>query len=126
VVSYHDPGTFALLGEKSNSEFDVAQAPITYPTMVMAGSSGVLGTLSRYQDMTLSTSLGTTQVSYMVKAPASTSAPATVEITDKVMDTSGALKATDVTVYSITSTNTMLPVSASVQIGSDTLTFTVQ
>ena len=126
VVGYYDPGTFAFLGETSNGEFDVAQAPITYPTMVTAGSSGVLGTLSRYADQTLSTSLGTTQVSYVVKAPASTGAPATVEITDKIMDTSGALKATDVTDYSITSTNTMLLVSASVQIGGDTLTFTVQ
>ena len=126
VVDYYDPSTYAFLGETSAQEYDVAQAPITYPTAVMAGSSGALGTVSRYTDNTLGVSLGTSQLSYTIKAPVNASAPATVEITNKIYDTKQALLETDVTDYSLTSTNTMLLVSASAQVNSETLTFTVQ
>lgn len=126
IVDYYDPNTFALLGEVRAPETDVAQAPITYPTTVMAGSNGVLGTLSRYADKTLGVVLGTTQISYVIKAPADSKSPATVEFTDKIYDTHQALQATDVSDYSLTSTNTMLLVSAAVQVGTDSLTLTVQ
>ena len=53
VTDYYDPGTFALLGEASTGEYNVAQAPITFPAMVAPGSSGTLGTLRRYTDETV-------------------------------------------------------------------------
>ena len=125
VVGYYASSTFAFLGETSAQEYDVAPAPITYPTSVMAGSSGVLGTVSRYTDSTLGVALGTAQMSYAIKAPVNTSSPATVEFTDKIYDTKSALVETDVTDYSLTTANAMLLVSASVQVGTQLLTFTV-
>jgi len=58
-----------FLGEIGSSEYDVAQTPSTYPTMVVGGSAGTLGTISRYKDSTMSVSLGTTVVTYAVTAP---------------------------------------------------------
>ena len=122
---YYDPATYALLGETSAAEYDVASAPIAFPAMVMAGSNGTLGTLSRYADSTQGVSLGTVQISYLVKAPVDATAPAIVEITNKVYDTHGALMNTGVRDYSLTTANVMLLVSSTVQNGTDTLTVTV-
>ena len=126
VTDYYDPGSFALLGAASTGEYDVAQAPIAYPTMVAPGSSGTLGTLSRYTDETLSVVLGTAQLSYVLTAPATAGAPATVEFTQKFYDTHQAVTATEVRDYSLTATNTMLLVSSTIQKGTDTLTVTVK
>ena len=126
VSDHYDPATFALLGETSTGEYDVASTPITFPTMVMAGSSGTLGTLSRYTDSTQGVSLGTAQISYLVKAPVDASAPAVVEFTNKVYDTHGALLETEVRDYSLTTANVMLLVSSTVQDVNGTLTVTVK
>ena len=126
VTDYYDPATFALLGETSTGEYDVAQSPITFPTMVTPGSSGTLGTLSRYTDNTQGVSVGTAQLSYVVKAPVNASAPAVVELTNAIHDTQGALVETEVRDYSLTTANAMLLVSSTVQKGTDTLTVTVQ
>ncbi len=63
VTDYYAGSEGAFLGEASSGEYDVAQSPIVFPTMVVGGSSGILGTLSRYTDNTMSVSLGTEQVS---------------------------------------------------------------
>ena len=126
VSDYYDPTTYALLGETSDAEYDVAQSPITFPAMVMAGSSGTLGTLSRYADSTQGVALGTAQISYLVKAPVDASAPAVVEFTTKVYDTHGTLSDTEIRDYSLTTANVMRLVSSTVQNGTDTLTVTVQ
>jgi len=126
VSDHYDPTTFALLGETSPGEYDVAQSPIVFPAMVMAGSKGTLGTLSRYADSTQGVSLGTVQISYLVKAPVNASAPAVVELTNTAYDTHGAIFETEVRDYSLTTANVMLLVSSTVQKGTDTLTVTVQ
>ncbi len=76
VLDHYDATTYALLGETSPGEYDVASAPIAFPAMVMAGSNGTLGTLSRYADSNQGVALGTVQISYLVKAPVNASAPA--------------------------------------------------
>ena len=126
VTDYYDPGIYALLGEASTGEYDVAQAPITFPTMVAPGSSGTLGTLSRYTDETLGVVLGTAQLSYVLTVPATAGAPATVEFTQKFYDTHQAVTATEVRDYSLTATNTMLLVSLTILKAPDTLTVTVK
>ena len=126
VSDHYDPTTYALLGESSPGEYDVAQTPITFPATVTAGSSGTLGTLSRYTDNTLGVSLGTVQISYLVKAPVDANAPAVVEFTNRFFDTNGAMSATAVRDYSLTTANVMLLVSSTVQEGTDTLTVTVK
>ena len=126
VLDHYDATTFALLGETSAGEYDVAQTPIAFPATVMAGSNGTLGTLSRYTDSTQGVSLGTVQISYLVKAPVDASAPAVVELTNKAYDTHGAIFETEVRDYSLTTANVMLLVSSTVQKGTDTLTVTVK
>src|SRR6202034_4341782 len=84
VTDYYASSDSAFLGEVSASEYDVAQALILFPTMIMGGSSGTLGTLSRYTDSTMSVSLGTAQVSYSTLAPADPGSPIAIAVTTKL------------------------------------------
>jgi hypothetical protein len=126
VTDYYASSDAALLGEVSGSEYDVAQAPIVFPTMIVGGSSGTLGTLSRYTNSTMSTSLGTAQVSYSVMAPVDPGSPIGVALTTKIYDTQNTLIETDVTNYTMTSSNVISLSSASAQTPSGMLTVTVQ
>jgi hypothetical protein len=126
VTDYYASSDSALLGEVSASEYDVAQAPIVFPTMVVAGSSQTLGTLTRYTDSTMSVSLGTAQVSYSATAPVDPGSPIGVAMTTKIYDTQNTLVETDVTNYTMTSSNVISLSSASAQTQSGMLTVTVQ
>ena len=126
VTDYYASSDSALLGEVSASEYDVAQAPIVFPTMVTGGSSGMLGTLSRYSDSTMSVSLGTVQVSYSTLTPVDTSSPIGIVVTTKIFDTQNTLMETDVTNYTMTSSNVISLSGASAQNQSGMLTITVQ
>jgi hypothetical protein len=86
----------------------------------------VLGTLSRYTDTTMSVSLGTAQLSYTTMAPVDPGSPIGISLTNKVYDTQNTLTRTDVTNYTMTSSNVISFVSASAQSQSGTLTVTVQ
>lgn len=125
VTDYYASSNGALLGE-SGSEYDVAQAPIVFPTMIVAGSSETLGTLSRYTNSTMSTSLGTAQVSYSATAPVDPGSPIGIALTTKIYDTQNTLIETDVTNYTMTSSNVISLSSASAQTQSGMLTVTVQ
>jgi hypothetical protein len=126
VTDYYASSDAALLGEVSGSEYDVAQAPIVFPAMIVGGSSGTLGTLTRYTDSTMSVSLGTAQVSYSVMAPVDPGSPIGVAMTTKIYDTQNTLIETDVTNYTMTSSNVISLSSASAQTQSGMLTVTVQ
>ncbi len=126
VTDYYASSNSAFLGEASTSEYDVAQAPIVFPTMVVAGSSETLGTLSRYTDSTMSVSLGTAQLSYSVMIPVDPGSPMGIAVTTKIYDTQNTLLETDVTNYTMTSSNVVSLAGASAQNQSGTLTITVQ
>lgn len=124
VTDYYDASTYAALGESGSSEYDVVQTPFTYPTSITGGSSGVLGTVSRYSDNTLSTPLGTAQLSYLTIAPVDPGSPASVQLTEKFYDTQSTLVETDVTTYAISANDLLTFVSATAQVGADSLTVT--
>jgi hypothetical protein len=126
VTDYYASSDSAFLGEVSSSEYDVAQAPIVFPTMVTGGSSGTLGTLSRYTDSTMSVSLGTAQVSYSTLTPVDPGSPIGIAVTIKIYDTQNTLIETDVTNYTMTSSNVISLSGASAQNQSGMLTITVQ
>jgi hypothetical protein len=126
VTDYYAGSDSAFLGEVSASEYDVAQAPIVFPTMVMGGSSGTLGTLSRYTNSTMSVSLGTAQVSYSTLAPVDPGSPIGIAVTTKIYDTQNTLVETDVFNYVMTSSNVISLSGASSQNQSGMLTITVQ
>lgn len=126
VTDYFASSDSAFLGEVSANEYDVAQAPISFPTSVMGGSSGTLGTLSRYTDSTMSVSLGTVQVSYSVMAPVDPGSPIGIAVTTKIFDTQNTLIETDVIDYTMTTSNVISLSGASSQNQSGTLTITVQ
>src|SRR5450631_1770778 len=113
VVDYYASGTDAFLGETGTGEYDVAQTPFTYPTMVVGGSTGTLGTISRYTDGTMSVSLGTTEVTYAVTAPVDPSGPVLVKLTSQIKDALGMLTETDVTSYDLSSAGILTLVSSS-------------
>jgi hypothetical protein len=94
--------------------------------MVVGGSSGTLGTLSRYTDSSMSVSLGTAQVSYAVMAPVDPGSPIGVALTTKIYDMQNTLFETDVTNYTMTSSNVISLSGASAQNQSGMLTITVQ
>ena len=124
VTEYYAASNNAFLGENDSSEYDVAQSPFEFPTMVVGGSAGTLGTVSRYTDSTMSVSLGTAQVSYSVMAPVDPGSPIGVAVTNKIFNTQNALVETDVTNYTMTSSNVISFASATAQNQSGTLTLT--
>ncbi|HWS68710.1 MAG TPA: hypothetical protein VN325_38565 [Steroidobacteraceae bacterium] len=126
VVDYYASGTDAFLGEIGSSEYDVAQTPFTYPTMVVGGSAGTLGTISRYKDSTMSVSLGTTVVTYAVTAPVDPGSPVLVKLTNQIKDAQGSVTETDVTSYDLSSAGILTLVSASAQSAAGTLMATAQ
>jgi hypothetical protein len=126
VTDFYASSDGALLGEVSASEYDVAQAPISFPTMIVGGSSGTLGTLTRYTDSTMSVSLGTVQVSYSTHTPIDPGSPIGVVVTTQIYDTQNALIETDVTTYAMTSSSVISLASGSAQNQSGMLTITVQ
>jgi hypothetical protein len=92
----------------------------------VGGSSGTLGTLSRYTDSTMSVSLGTAQVSYSTLAPVDPGSPIGIVVTTKIYDTQNTLIETDVTNYAMTSSNVISLAGASGQNQSGMLKVTVQ
>ena len=126
VTDYYASSDSAFLGEVSAGEYDVAQAPISFPTTVTGGSSGTLGTLSRYTDSTMSVSLGTAQVSYSLLTPVDPGSPIGIVVTTKIFDTQNTLIETDVTNYTMTTSNVVSLSGASAQNQSGMLKITVQ
>ncbi len=126
VTDYYASSDGAFLGEVSASEYDVAQAPILFPTMILGGSAGTLGTLSRYTNSTMSVSLGTAQVSYSTLTPVDPGSPIGIAVTTQIFDTQNTLIETDVTNYTMTSSNVISLAGASGQNQSGTLKVTVQ
>jgi hypothetical protein len=126
VTDYYASSDSAFLGEISASEYDVAQAPISFPNSVTGGSSGTLGTLSRYTDSTMSVSLGTAQVSYSLLTPVDPGSPIGIVVTTKIFDTQSTLIETDVTSYTMTTSNVVSLSGASAQNSSGMLKVTAQ
>jgi hypothetical protein len=126
VVDYYASGTDAFLGETGSSEYDVAQTPFTYPTMVVGGSSGTLGTISRYSDSTMSVPLGTTEVTYAVTAPVDPGSPVLVKLTNQIKNAQGSVTETDVTSYDLSGAGVLTLVSASAQNAGGMLLATAQ
>ena len=126
VVDYYDSGTDAFLGETGAAAYDVAQSPFTYPTMVVGGSTGTLGTISNYTDNTMSVSVGTTEVTYAVTAPVDPASPILVKVTNLSKDPTGTVIETDVTSYTLTGSGILTLTSASAQSANITLLATVQ
>ena len=126
VTDYYASSDSAFLGEISASEYDVAQAPISFPNSVTGGSSGTLGTLSRYTDSTMSVSLGTAQVSYSLLTPVDPGSPIGIMVTTKIFDTQSTLIETDVTSYTMTTSNVVSLSGASAQNSSGMLKVTAQ
>jgi len=125
-TDYYASSSGAVLGQSTTKEYDVVQAPFTYPTSVVGGSAGNLGTVSRYTDSSMGVSLGTTQISYAVSAPVDPAGPVSVQLTDKIYDTQNTLIETDVTTYSLASSSVLSFISATAQTSSGTLSVTAQ
>lgn len=126
VTDYYATGDYAFLGEAGSSEYDVAQAPFAYPTVVEVGSSGTLGTTSNYSDSTMSVSQGTTQVSYAVTAVSGSSSAVMVAITEQVHDSQNNLIETDVTNYSLSDAGVLTFVSGTAQNAAESLQVSTQ
>ena len=126
VVNYYDSGNDAFLAETSHVTYDVAQSPFTYPTMVVGGSTGTLGTISNYTDSTMSVSVGTTEVTYAVTAPVDPGSPILVKVTNLSKDPMGNVTETDVTSYTLTGGGILTLTSESLQNRDSSLLATVQ
>lgn len=126
VTDYYTPSNSNFLGEVSNGEFDVAQAPFQYPTTVSGGESGTLGTLMRYTDSTMSQSLGMAQTTYTTSGPSTSTGPLGIIITTKIFDTTNTLVETDTTNYSLSTSNVISFVSTTAQQTDATITATAQ
>jgi hypothetical protein len=113
-----------LVANDGDMEYDVAQTPFQFPTSITGATTGTLGTLLRYQDSTMSVSLGNVQVTYTTTAPTTTGGPISVTITMNSYDTTTTLVETDTTTYSMTSDNVLSLVSSTTQNSSGTIILT--
>lgn len=127
-VSYtttaHEP-----LALSTAAEYDVAQAPFSYPSSVVVGSTAVLGTFSRYTDSTMSVSLGSIDASYVVKADPTNSNAVIVELIEQYFDTGHVNVQNGQTNLIVTATGGVSLQSVSVQLiqpNAANLTFTPQ
>jgi hypothetical protein len=115
AVNAYDGAMGAILGQSQSSEFDVASTPIAIPSMV-GTSPMVLGALNRYSDSTLSSPLGTTQISVAVTlAPVDPGSPEVVQFTFKSYDMSQTLVETDTISYSLSAASALSFVAATAQ-----------
>jgi hypothetical protein len=125
VATAYDGTTGALLGESQSHEFDVASAPISFPTTV--GDPVNLGTLSRYTDDTQSVVLGTIQISVgVLLIPVDGRGNEVVRFTYKVYDNSQTLVETDNLDYFLSEGSVLSFYSYTVQSASGTLSVTPQ
>ena len=123
VTDYYAPNTYDFLLEISGSGYDQPTAPLMYPSTVMAGSSGNLGTLYGYS------SGGTpdnthSDLSYIVKDNPANSNTVIYEAVEKFYDAANTLTETDHTDYSIGNAGAVAFISATAMSGADTITFT--
>lgn len=106
VIDYYSTTNSSFLGEtEGTSEYDVAQTPFEWPTSIVGGSNGTLGSVLRYTDSTMSVPVGKVDVTYAVLSGADASSPLQITLTDKIYDTQNNLQETDTTTYSMTSAN---------------------
>jgi hypothetical protein len=126
AVNAYDDATGAILGQSQTSEFDVASAPIAIPSMVGA-SPMVLGTLNRYTDSTLSSPLGTTQISVAITlAPVDPGSSEVVQFTFKFYDMSQTLVETDTVSYFLSAASALSFDAATAQNASGVVDVTAQ
>ena len=126
VVSAYDGTTGGLLGESQSHEFDVASAPISFPTTV-GPSAVVLGTLSRYTDDTQSVVLGTIQISVgILLATVDGRGNEVIQFTYKVYDNTQTLVETDNLNYFLSEDSVLDFYSYTAQSASGTLSVTPQ
>jgi len=127
VTNYYATGDSAFLGEVENSEYDVAQASITWPTSLTGGAGGTLGTVLRYSDNTQSVSIGKAQLTYATTAAVTAGGPIGITLTTKIYDTANSLIETDTRQYTMTSANVITFVSQQANnVASGTITVTAQ
>ena len=125
TVNAYDGTTGAILGQSQSAEFDVASAPIAIPSTVGPTAMN-LGTLNRYTDSTLSSPLGTIQISVAeTVAPVDPGSPEVVQFTFKAYDMSQTLVETDTISYSLSASSTLTFVAATAQNASGTVNVTL-
>jgi hypothetical protein len=127
VTNYYATGDSAFVGEVETSEYDVAQASITWPTSLTGGAGGTLGTVLRYSDKTQSVSIGTAQLSYATTAPSTSGGAIGITLTTKIYDKNNSLVETDTRQYTMTSANVITFVSQQANnVASGNITVTAQ
>jgi hypothetical protein len=111
VVNYYAKSNGAFLGEVRSGtsiEYDVAHTPIDFPTMIVPGSAGTLGAMSRSSDETMNVSLGTAQLSYSVpQSSVDPGSPLLVVLTTTFYDTTNTLTETDTMIYNLANDATL-------------------
>jgi hypothetical protein len=123
VTDYYAPNTYNFLLEISGTGYEQPTAPLMYPSTVMVGSAGTLGTVYGYS------SGGTpdnthSDLSYVVKANPANSNSVIFEAVEKFYDATNALTETDHTDYSIGNAGAISFISATAMSGANTITFT--
>lgn len=93
--------------------YGVYLQPLTIPTSVTVGGTGILGTQTLYTNSTKATPNGRIDLSYVVEADAASSA--IVNLIAKIYNAAGILTATEQDRYRITATGALTPTSIDIQ-----------
>jgi hypothetical protein len=117
-VSYYDSNYTPLGVNTTGGTYSVFTTPPSFPGSVMVGSTGAIGTITRYTDSSKATVAGHGDFTYIVEADASSMYPVYTDIVnliDKEFDASNTLTSTQQSRYRIAGTGALTPVSIDIQ-----------
>ena len=106
-ITYYYDSNYVELGYTSTTDYDVFTSPLSIPTSVMVGDTGILGTETLYTNSSKTTTTGTRQNSYIVQPDTADSA--IVVLISNHYDTSPVLISSEQDSYRITSLGALVP-----------------
>lgn len=122
-TTYYDSNYIPLGTNTVGGNYSVFLTPPSLPTSVLVGSTGVVGTITRYTNSTKSTAAGRGDYSYVVEAD--TASTAIINLIDKEYNASSTLTGTQQSRYRIAATGALVPVSIDVQYANGSTTHLV-
>lgn len=112
-TSYYDTNYIPLGFNSVGVNYGVYLTPPVFPTSVMVGNTGIIGTVTLYTDSTKTVGNGRENLSYVIEPD--TASTAIVNIIAKLYNASSVLIATEQDRHRVATTGPLVPLSADIQ-----------
>lgn len=108
-TNYYDTNYMPLGSSITGGDYDVWSAPVTMPSSVHVGDTGVLGTINEYASSTKTISVGRSDQSYVIEPDTATTA--IVNFVSKSYDASNVLTTTEQLRHRMAADGSLTPIS---------------